>query len=76
LSPKRFAPQAHWEAGTACRRHCPLIAAWHEQLSQHKGKFKANAIVANQLGRAIYPAGAGLKNGTAFDVEQLVGKNA
>ena len=53
------------------RRHQPLIAAWHERLSATKGKFKANAIVANRLGRALYYM---LKNGTAFDVEQLIGK--
>jgi transposase len=67
-------PYLRWAIGEAAvlgRRHCPLIAAWHEQLCQQKGKFKANAIVANQLGRAIYFM---LTNGTTFDVELLVGK--
>ena len=67
-------PYLRWAIGEAAvlgRRHCPLIAAWHEQLCQQKGKFKANAIVANQLGRALYFM---LTNGTAFDVELLVGR--
>lgn len=67
-------PYLRWAIGEAAvlgRRHCPLIAAWHEQLCQQKGKFKANAIVANQLGRALYFM---LTHGTAFDVELLVGR--
>jgi hypothetical protein len=52
------------------RRHEPRLAAWHERLCARKGKFKANAIVASQLGRAIYFM---LKNGTAFDLDQLLG---
>jgi transposase len=67
-------PYLRWAIGEASglgRRHHPLIAQWHQDLCASKGKFKANAIVANQLGRALYFM---LKNGTAFDVEQLIGK--
>lgn len=67
-------PYLRWAIGEAAvlgRRHSPLLAAWHEELCQHKGKFKANAIAAQQLGRALYFM---LKKGTGFDVEQLVGK--
>jgi transposase len=66
-------PYLRWAIGEAAvlgRRHDARLAAWHERLCQQKGKFKANAIVASQLGRAIYFM---LKNGTAFDIEQLVG---
>ena len=67
-------PYLRWAVGEAAvlgRRHQPLIARWHEGLCSNKGKFKANAIVANQLGRCLYFM---LRNGTAFDVEKLVGK--
>ena len=66
-------PYLRWAIGEAAvlgRRHSPLIAQWHERLCAKKGSYKANAIVANQLGRALYFM---LKNGTAFDVHQLVG---
>src|SRR5215470_14379541 len=54
-------------AGPSASRHHPRLARWHEQLCAQKGIFKANAIVANQLGRALYFM---LKNGTAFDLDQ------
>jgi transposase len=66
-------PYLRWAIGEAAvlgRRHQPRLAAWHERLCAQKGAHKANAIVANQLGRALYYM---LKNGTGFDVEQLVG---
>ena len=57
------------EAAVLGRRHSPLLAAYHDRLEAQKGSFKANAIVANQLGRAIYFM---LKNGTVFNIEQLL----
>jgi transposase len=66
-------PYLRWAIGEAAvlgRRHEPRLAAWHQRLCAQKGKFKANAIVANQLGRALYFM---LKNGTAFDLDQLIG---
>lgn len=67
-------PYLRWAIGEAAvlgRRHNPLIAQWHERLCARKGSFKANAIVANQLGRALYFM---LQNGTVFDVHQLIGQ--
>ena len=65
-------PYLRWAIGEAAvlgRRHSPLLAAYHDRLEAQKGSFKANAIVANQLGRAIYFM---LKNGTVFNIEQLL----
>jgi transposase len=65
-------PYLRWAIGEAAvlgRRHEPRLAAWHQRLCAQKGKFKANAIVASQLGRALYFM---LKNGTAFDLDQLI----
>lgn len=67
-------PYLRWALGEAAmlaKRHCPLIATYYESLEAKVGKFKANTILANKIGRAVYFM---LKNGTAFDLEQLVGK--
>jgi transposase len=67
-------PYLRWAIGEAAvlgRRHSPLLAAYHDRLVAQKGAFKAHAIVASQLGRALYFM---LKNGTAFDLDQLLGK--
>jgi len=61
------------EAAVLAKRHCPLIAAYCASLEAKVGQFKANTILANKIARAVYFM---LKNGTAFDVEQLVGKIA
>jgi transposase len=65
-------PYLRWAIGEAAvlgRRHEPRLAAWHEQLCAQKGNFKANAIVANQLGRALYFM---LKNRTVFDLDEFL----
>lgn len=65
-------PYLRWALGEAAvlgRRHEPRLAAWHERLCAQKGNFKANAIVANQLGRAIYFM---LKNRTVFDLDEFL----
>jgi transposase len=67
-------PYMRWalgEAAVLARRHSPMIAAYYDQLLSKKGTFKANAILANQIARAVYFM---LKNRTVFDIEQLVGK--
>ena len=66
-------PYLRWaigEAAVLCRRHNPMMAAYHEQLVRSKGAHKANAILAHKMGRALYFM---LKNGTAFDLEALIG---
>ena len=66
-------PYLRWAIGEAAvlgRRHEPRLASWHERLCARKGTHKANAIVAHQLGRALYFM---LKHGTAFDLDQLIG---
>jgi transposase len=66
-------PYLRWALGEAAilaKRHNPLIAEFAEALEAKVGKFKANAILANKIGRAVYYM---LKNKTAFDVERLVG---
>ena len=67
-------PYLRWAIGEAAilaKRHHPLITALYERLEKKGGKYKANAIVANKFARALYFM---LKNGTAFDVEDVVGR--
>lgn len=67
-------PYLRWafgEAAILAKRHDEHIAALCRRLEVKHCKFKANAIVANKFGRAIYFM---LKNKTGFDVAQLIGK--
>ena len=66
-------PYLRWafgEAAICSKRHHPLIRAYTQRLESEKNKFKANAILANKIGRAVYFM---LKNKTGFDVERVVG---
>jgi transposase len=65
-------PYLRWAFGEAAvigKRDHPLLRPYAQQLEAIHGKFVANAILANKLGRAVYFM---LHNGTAFDVEKLV----
>jgi transposase len=63
---------AFGEAAVLAKRHDANIAALCARLEKKTGnKFKANAIMANKIGRAVYYM---LKNGSVFDVEELAGK--
>jgi transposase len=61
---------AFGEAAVIAKRNHPLLTPYAEQLVARYGKFKGNAILANQLARAVYFM---LQKGTAFDPERLVG---
>ena len=60
---------AFGEAAVICKRNHPLITPYAERLTSKKGKFKANAILANKLGRSVYYM---LQKGTSFDPEQFI----
>jgi transposase len=60
---------AFGEAAVLAKRHDQNIAILAAQLEEKVGKFKANAILANKLCRAVYYM---LKNKTAFDVDRLI----
>lgn len=65
-------PYLRWAFGEAAvigKRDHPLLRPYAQKLEAIHGKFVANAILANKLGRAVYYM---LRNGTAFDVERLV----
>jgi len=67
-------PYLRWafgETAILAKRHDEHIAALCQRLEVKHCKFKANAIVANKFGPAIYFM---LKNKTGFDVAQLTGK--
>jgi transposase len=59
---------AFGQAAVIAKRH-PLIGPYAEQMVAKYGKFKANAILANKIARAIYSM---LHSGTIFDAEQLI----
>ncbi len=61
---------AFGEAAVLSKRSHPLIKPYAEMLTSKHGKFKANAILANKLGRACYHM---LQKGTVFDAELVVG---
>lgn len=61
---------AFGEAAVIAKRNHPLLTPYAEQLVARYGKFKGNAILANQLARAVYFM---LQKGTAFDPELVVG---
>lgn len=67
-------PYLRWALGEAAvlgKRHHPELDAYSKRLEEKHGKFKANAILASKLGRAVYFM---LKNGTGFDVARLTGR--
>ena len=55
---------------TSTTRYHPELDAYSRHLEKKHGKFKANAILASKLGRAVYFM---LSNGTGFDVGKLTG---
>ena len=64
-------PYLRWALGEAAvlgKRHHEDLNAFSHHLEKKHGKFKANAILASKLGRAVYYM---LKNGTAFDMKQM-----
>jgi len=60
---------AFGEAALMAKRNHPLLTPYAEQLVARRGKFKANAILANQIARAVYYM---LCKGTAFDPQRVV----
>jgi transposase len=69
-------PYLRWafgEAAVIAKRSHGLIKALALKLERRHGKYKANAILANKLARAVYYM---LKNGTAFDLEKLTASAA
>jgi transposase len=69
-------PYLRWALGEAAvlgKRHHPELESYARHLEKKHGKFKANAILASKLGRAVYFM---LKNGTGFDVEKLTGRKS
>jgi transposase len=65
-------PYLRWAFGQAavlCKRNHPLLTPYAETLVSKYGKYKANAIMANKLGRSVYFM---LQKGTAFDAERMV----
>ena len=60
---------AFGEAAVCCKRKHPLLAPYADRLVAKHGKFKANAILAAKLARAVYFM---LQKGTAFDPEKIV----
>jgi transposase len=65
-------PYLRWamgEAAVLAKRHHPLIRLYADALEAKVGKFKANAILANKIARAVYFM---LKNGTGFDIDQFL----
>ena len=67
-------PYLRWALGEAAvlgKRHHPDLEAYHARLEKKHGKFKANAILASKLGRAVYFM---LKDGTGFDAAKLTGR--
>jgi len=65
-------PYLRWAFGEAAvigKRDNPLLRPYAQRLEAVHGKFKATAILANKLARAVYYM---LRNGTGFDGERLV----
>lgn len=61
---------AFGEAAVICKRNHPLLTPYADRLTNKHGKFKATAILAAKLARAVYFM---LQKGTAFDAEKVVG---
>jgi len=60
---------AFGEAAVICKRAHRLVSPYAERLVSKHGTFKGNAILANQIARAVYHM---LQTGQAFDAERLV----
>jgi transposase len=60
---------AFGEAAIICKRNHPLITPYADKLIAKHGKFKGNAILANQLARAAYYM---LQSGKPFDPERII----
>ena len=60
---------AFGEAVVVAKRNHPLLTPYAEKLTAKHGKFKANAILASKLARAVYFM---LENRTAFDAERVI----
>ena len=68
-------PYLRWAFGEAAvlgKRHHEHLDAFSRHLEHKHGKFKGNAILASKLGRSVYYM---LKNGSAFDMDQLTGRS-
>ncbi len=57
------------QVAIVAKRTHPLISDYSDRLISKHGKFKANAILANKLARAIYFM---LQKGTVFDAERVI----
>lgn len=60
---------AFGEAAVICKRSHRLLTPYAERLVSKHGTFKGNAILANQLARAVYYM---LQSGRVFDAERIV----
>jgi transposase len=60
---------AFGEAAVICKRSHRLLSPYADRLVAKHGTFKGNAILANQLARAVYFM---LQSGQAFDPERVV----
>ena len=60
---------AFGEAAVICKRAHRLLSPYADRLVSRHGTFKGNAILANQIARAVYFM---LKTGQAFDPERIV----
>lgn len=60
---------AFGEAAVISKRHHPLITPYAERLVARHGKYKGNAILANQLARSVYYM---LQSGQPFDPERMI----
>ena len=63
---------AFGEAAVICKRAHRLISPYAERLISKHGTFKGNAILANQIARAVYYM---LQSGQTFDAERMVKAN-
>ena len=57
------------EVAVICKRAHRIITPYAEKLVGKHGTFKGNAILANQIARAVYYM---VQSGQAFDAERLV----
>ncbi|MCB1071313.1 MAG: IS110 family transposase [Kiritimatiellae bacterium] len=60
---------AFGEAAVICKRAHRLITPYAERLISKHGKFKGNAILANQIARSVYFM---LHSGQSFDAERMI----
>ena len=60
---------AFGEVAVICKRAHRIITPYAEKLVAKHGTFKGNAILANQIARAVYFM---LQSGQAFDAERMV----